>query len=292
MAYGIPIKLILRRLGLCRQAYYGWRRSPLSKRERENQQLLILIQKIHQDDPEYGYRFITDELKHLGHNVNEKRIHRLCKTHHIYASIHKRRGHKYVESPLPAHDDLVQRDFTASNINQLWLTDITEHWTNEGKLYLCSLKDVFSNRIVGYSIGDRMTAELALSALDNAMQLRKYPKGVIVHSDRGSQFRSRKVKQRLKEYGARGSMGSARTFADNAAMESFYSLVQKNVLNRQRVWRTRQELRIALIRWINVKYNSSRRQRGRMKMTPVEYEAVYATIEGSKHPLGFAGLCK
>jgi transposase InsO family protein len=174
----------------------------------------------------------------------------------------------------------VCRDFTASDINKLWLTDITEHWTREGKLYLCSIKDVFGNRVVGYSIGSRMTAELAVKALDNAMRNRGYPRGVIIHSDRGSQFRSRLVKGKIRDYHCRGSMGKEKTCADNAAMESFYSLVQKNVLNRQKVWHTRQELRIALIRWINVKYNARRRQRGRMKMTPIEYELVYAGTDG------------
>ncbi len=215
------------------------------------------IRLIHQDDPEYGYRFIADELKRKGFHVNEKRVHRLCKEHRIYCSFHKVKGRRYIESPLPAHDDLVRRDFSASSINQLWLTDITEHWTNEGKVYLCSLKDAFSNRIVGYSLGDRMTAELAAISLDYAMQERGYPAGVIIHSDRGGQFRSRLVKARIKHYGCKGSMGKERTCADNAAMESFYSLVQKNVLNKQKVWHTRQELRTALIRWINVKYNDT-----------------------------------
>jgi transposase InsO family protein len=262
-------------LKLGKQAYYEWKRNPISRREREDQQLLPLIREIHTNDPEYGYRFIADELKQLGHRINEKRVYRICRTHNIYSVIQKK-CRKYAESPLPAYDDLVCRDFRADSINKLWLTDITEHWTNEGKLYLCSIKDVFSNRIVGQALGERMAADLAVEALDNAMQARGYPKGVIVHSDRGGQFRSRKVKERFRRYGCRGSMGRARTCADNAAMESFYALVQKNVLNRRRVWQTRRELRIALIRWINVKYNGSRRQRGRLKMTPIEYETMFA----------------
>ncbi len=111
-------------------------------------------------------------------------------------------------------------------------------------------------------------------------------------------LRSLKVKSRLRRYQAKGSMGRRRTCADNTAMESFYALVQKNVLNRQRVWQTRQEFRIALIRWINVKYNAKRRQRGRMRMTPIEYEAVFAkrplgaTISSNELPLSSTGSCQ
>ena len=121
-----------------------------------------------------------------------------------------------------------------------------------------------------------MDAGLAVGALDNAMSTRNYPTGVVVHSDRGGQFRSRRVKSRLRHYSARGSMGQAKTCADNAAMESFYSLVQKNVFNRKKTWQTRQELRTELTRWIYGNYNTRRRQRNRMRMTPVEFEAIYA----------------
>ena len=131
------------------------------------------------------------------------------------------------------HDDLVKRHFKAEQPDQVWLTDITEHWTDEGKLYMCALKDVCSGRIVGYSISDRMTAALAVRALDNAVIGRNY-RGAIVHSDRGSQFRSRAFVARLKHYKMTGSMGRVGACGDNAMMESFLSLLQKNVLDRSR----------------------------------------------------------
>ena len=118
----------------------------------------------------------------------------------------------------PVHDDLVLRDFTADTLNQLWLVDITEHWTDEGKLYLCAIKDVCSNRIVGYSIDSRMTADLAVAALRNAVSLRN-PAGTTLYSDRGSQFRSRKFVELLRETGITGSIGRVGACADNAAME-------------------------------------------------------------------------
>jgi transposase InsO family protein len=151
----------------------------------------------------------------------------------------------------------VRRNFAADGPNRLWLTDITEHPTGEGKLYLCAVKDVFSGRIVGYSIDSRMKSRLAVNALESAVARRGrvagWPggrvAGCIVHSDRGSQFRSRKFVSLLARHNMAGSMGQVGAAGDNAAMESFFALLQKNVLDRQ-VWATRQDLRIAIVTWI------------------------------------------
>ncbi len=167
----------------------------------------------------------------------------------------------------------MKRDFSADDVNELWLTDITEHWTDEGKLYLCAIKDVFSGRIVGYSMSDRMKACLAVNALDNAVSRRRDAAGCIVHSDRGSQFRSRKFVHALNRHHLIGSMGQVGAAGDNAAMESFFALLQKNVLDRKR-WRTREELRIAIITWIERTYHRHRRQARLGRLTPVEYEAI------------------
>jgi putative transposase len=173
------------------------------------------------------------------------------------------------------HDDKVERNFTADAPNVLWLTDITEHKTGEGKLYLCAIKDVCSNRIVGYAMNDRMTASLAVSALRNAIALRS-PAGTIVHSDRGSQFRSHAFVRTLRANGLTGSMGRVGACGDNAAMESFFALLQKNVLDRQR-WTTRDELRIAITTWIERTYHRRRRQRALGRLTPIEYEILTTT---------------
>lgn len=124
------------------------------------------------------------------------------------------------------HDDRVQRAFTAPDIDKLWLTDITEHQTGQGKLYLCAIKDVCSKRIVGYSIDSRMKASLAVDALRMAVQ-RRSPSRTEVHSDRGSQFRSRRYVRALDDAGLHGSMGRVGACADNAAMESFFSLLRR-----------------------------------------------------------------
>ena len=137
----------------------------------------------------------------------------------------------------PVHDDLIERTFSAGQVDQLWLTDITEHPTAEGKLYLCAIKDVYSGRIVGYSIDSRMKASLAVAALRNAI-VRRNPVGTVVHSDHGSQFRSNAFVRTIKNNGLVGSRGRVGACGDNAAMESFFALLQKNVLDRQR-WATR-----------------------------------------------------
>ena len=155
----------------------------------------------------------------------------------------------------------------------MWLTDITAHRTDEGKLYLCAIKDLWSNRIIGYSIDSRMKARLAVTALDNAVARRGDVAGCILHSDRGSQFRARKLHRALDRHDMVGSMGQVGSAGDNAAMESFFSLLQKNVLNRQR-WATRDQLRIAIVTWIERTYHRRRRQPTLGKLTPIEYEAI------------------
>jgi len=147
-----------------------------------------------------------------------------------------------------------------------------EHNTSEGKLYLCAVKDACSRRIVGYSISDRMRSSLAVAALQMAIS-RRNPTGTVVYSDRGSQFRSKKYVHALSGAGLLGSMGRVGACADNAAMESFFALVQKNVLNRRR-WVTRDQLRLAFVHWIEGTYHRKRRQHGLRKLTPIEHEAI------------------
>ncbi|RYG17254.1 IS3 family transposase, partial [bacterium] len=214
-------------------------------------------------------------LADLGIVASENRVWRLASIAGIFASHHRRKGKAGKLCP-PVHDDLlavvdekgrVRHDFTATAPNEKWLTDITEHWTGEGKLYLCAIKDCYSNKIVGYSIDSRMKSSLAASALRNAIALRS-PDGTIVHSDRGSQFRSKKAMRILKNNDLVGSMGRVASAGDNAAKESFFSLLQ-----------TREELRLAIVTWIETKYNRRRRQRALGKLTPVEFEMIYVAAD-------------
>ena len=267
----IPVAVTCRVLGFSKQAFYAWKQDPVTARDWDDAQLINAALDVHADDPAFGYRFIADELAEAGFVASGNRVARLCSQQRIWSVFAKKRGLNRKAGP-PVHDDLVLRDFTADRPNAVWLTDITEHWTGEGKLYLCAIKDLHSNRIVGYSIDSRMKASLAVSALRNAVALRD-PAGTIVHSDRGSQFRSRKFVAELKHAGLRGSMGRVGACGDNAAMESFFSLLQKNILDRQR-WATRQELRLAIITWIEKTYHRRRRQAALGRLTPIEFETL------------------
>jgi transposase InsO family protein len=270
---GIPVTVTCRVLGFSPQAFYKWRARPVSDRDWSDAQLVDAAREIHADDPVFGYRFIADELaSEHGITASENRVHRLCSAHGIFLVLARKKGRR-AKPGEPVHDDLVRRAFGARAPNDLWFTDITEHPTAEGKLYLCAVKDAFSGRIVGYSMDHRMKASLAVAALRNAVGLRS-PVGTLVHSDRGSQFRSRKFVRVLHNNGLVGSMGRTGACADNAAMESFFALVQKNVLDRKR-WSTREELRLAIVIWIERTYHRRRRQRGLGKLTPIEFETLF-----------------
>jgi len=267
----IPVAVTCRVLGFSKQAFYKWQANPISQRDWDDAHLINAAYGIHRNDPAFGYRFIADELRAQGYRVGENRVARLCSAQQIWSVFAKKPGLNRKAGP-PVHDDLVDRQFTAPAPNVLWLTDITEHRTAEGKLYLCAIKDVYSGRIVGYSIDSRMKASLAVAALRNAVA-RRGPAGTVVHSDRGSQFRSNAFVRTLKNNGLVGSMGRVGACGDNAAMESFFALLQKNVLDRQR-WATREELRLAIITWIERTYHRRRRQRRLGRLTPVEYETL------------------
>ncbi len=149
----------------------------------------------------------------------------------------------------------------------------TEHWTNEGKLYLCAFKDVYSNRIVGYSIDSRMKSRLAVTALNNAVARRAQVAGCVVHTDQRFPSGSRKFVGALNRHHMVGSMGRVGSAGDNAAMESFFALLQNNVLDRRR-WHTRHDLRIAIVTWIERTYHRRRRQERLGRLTPIEYETI------------------
>jgi transposase InsO family protein len=275
-AEGIPVAVTCRVLGFSTQAFYQWKKNPVSQRDWDDAHLINRALDIHAADPEFGYRFIADALstQHESGRVGETRVWRLCRVQGIRSVLARKQG-RYRRSGPPVHKDLLQREFTATKPNQKWVTDITEHRTQEGKLYLCAIKDLHSNKIVGYSIDSRMKARLTVTALRNAILLRN-PENTIVHSDRGSQFRSKKFQKCLHHHGLVGSMGQVGACADNAAMESFFSLLQKNVLDRKQ-WGTREELRLAIITWIERTYHRKRRQRSLGKLTPIEFETLNTT---------------
>lgn len=272
---GIPVAVTCRVLKLARQPYYRWLANPIADAELLEAHRANALFDAHRDDPEFGYRYLVAEARDAGAPMAERTAWRICSENRWWSVFGKKRGKNGKTGP-PVHDDLVGRDFTAEAPNQLWLSDITEHHTGEGKLYLCAIKDVFSNRIVGYSMDSRMKSRLAIQALHSAVARRGEVAGCILHSDRGSQFRSRRFVHALSRNEMVGSMGRVGAAGDNAAMESFFALLQKNVLDRRR-WDTREQLRIAIVTWIERTYHRRRRQARLGRLTPIEFEAIMTT---------------
>lgn len=284
-AAGIPVTVTCRVLKLARQPYYRWLAGPITPSEVVEAYRANALFDAHKDDPEFGHRLLADEARDAGEAMADRTAWRITTANGWWSVFGKKRG-RNGKKPGPAvHDDLctvtdekgrVRHEFTADRPNQLWLTDITEHKTSEGKLYLCAIKDVFANKIVGYSIDSRMKSCLAVRALENAVQMRDDVAGCVVHSDRGSQFRSRKFLRALARHRLVGSMGRVASCGDNAAMESFFALLQKNVLDR-RSWATREQQRTAIVTWIERTYHRRRRQAALGRLTPIEFETTMNT---------------
>lgn len=283
---GIPVTVTCRVLKLARQPYYRWLKDPVTVWELVQAYRLDALVDAHRDDPEFGYRFLADEAREAGEAMAQRTAWRLCSDLGLFSAFGKpKRGKGKGKPGPPVHDDLcavvdehgvTRHEFTASAPNELWLADITEHRTAEGKLYLCAVKDVYSNRIIGYSIDSRMKSRIAVNALNNAVARRGDVAGCVLHTDRGSQFRSRKLASALNRHHMVGSMGRVGAAGDNAKMESFFSLLQKNVLDR-RSWQTREELQIAIVTWIERTYHRRRCQAALGRLTPVEFEAIMTT---------------
>ena len=282
---GIPVTVTCRVLKLSRQPYYRWLADPITPSEVVEAYRANALFDAHRDDPEFGHRLLADEARDNGEAMSDRTAWRIASSNGWFSAFGKPKRSKARRPGPPVHDDLcavvdehgrTRHVFAADAPNQLWLTDITEHKTAEGKLYLCAIKDVYSGRIVGYSIDSRMKSRLAVQALENAVAMRGDVAGCVVHSDRGSQFRSRKMLRALSRHRMVGSMGRVGSSGDNAAMESFFALLQKNVLDR-RTWTTREQLRIAMVTWIERTYHRRRRQARLGRLTPIEFETIMNT---------------
>ena len=284
-ADGVPVTVTCRVLKIAGQPYYRWLKNPVTAAELDGAYRANALFDAHRDDPEFGYRFLVDEARDAGEPMAPRTAWRICSRNGWWSAFGKLKRAKNRQPGPPVHDDLcayvdnhavTRHRFNATATNELWLADITEHRTGEGKLYLCAVKDVYSNRIVGYSIDSRMKSRLAVAALNNAVARRGDIAGCVLHTDRGSQFRSRKFVWALNRHHMVGSMGRVGAAGDNAAMESFFALLQKNVLNR-RSWATREELQIAIVTWIEQTYHRRRRQAALGRLTPIEIEIIMTT---------------
>jgi putative transposase len=265
-------------LRVSRSGYYEWRDRPLSDRAQENELLVKYIEQIHADSRStYGSPRVHAELTlGLGLSVNRKRVERLMREAGIQGLYRRKRSWTTVCDPTaePA-PDLVNRHFTVDGPDRLWITDITEHPTEEGKIYCAAVMDAYSRLIIGWSIDNHMRTELVTDALGMAI-LRRKPANdaTILHSDHGSQYTSWAFGHRLRSAGLLASMGTIGDCYDNAMMESFWGTLQLEVLDQQR-WRTRDELANAIFEWIECWYNPKRRHSSIGMHSPVTFEALH-----------------
>jgi putative transposase len=271
---GISVAVACRVLELPRSSYYEWLGRPACARDVEDAYLIEQIRQIHRGSRQtYGAPRVHDELRlGLGRRIGRKRIARLMRLAGLVGICARRKQRR---QPAPAvHDDLVARRFAADAPDRLWFTDITEHATGEGKLYCCCVLDCYSRRIVGWAIADHVRSELVVDALQMARWNRATATGTIVHSDRGSQFTSWIFGHRLRQAGLLGSMGRVASSVDNSMIESFWSTMQRELLDRGQ-WRTRHQLATAIFEWIEGFYNPTRRHTSLGSLAPAQFEARY-----------------
>lgn len=276
-AGGVRVAVACRMLRVSSSGYYGWYGRPPSPRSVADEALTVQIREVHAHSRgTYGAPRVHAELR-LGRGLGcgRKRVARLMRGADL-CGVYRRRSRRARPLP-PVHDDLVQRRFVAETPDRLWLTDITEHPTREGKVYLAAVLDVYSRRIVGWSIADHLRSELVVDALEMARWRRRPTTGqTILHSDRGSQYTSWAFGHRLRAAGILGSMGRVGSAYDNAMMESFFGTLQLELLDR-RQWQARDELTAAIFEWIEAWYNPQRRHSSIGNLSPVGYESLYNT---------------
>ena len=279
------VRALCRVLGVSPSGYYAWLDRPPSKQAAANEALTDTIRQVHKlSDGTYGMPRVRAELQEAGHKVSRKRVARLMRKAHIRGVTRRR----YVvtterdarQRPAP---DLVNRRFHASAPNQLWVADITYVPTWQGFIYLAVVLDVFSRKVVGWSIDEQMPAGLVTAALDMALHTRD-PGSVIHHSDQGTQYTSVEFGNRCREMGVRPSMGTVGDAYDNAMAESFFATLECELLDR-RSWRTKAEAKTALFTWIEGWYNPRRRHSSLGQISPNNYERKHQPQQNNRHPM-------
>lgn len=263
-------------LQVARSGFYSWLHRSPSKRAREDLRLVAEVQAAYRRGRKaYGSPRVRRELRKVGFFLSRKRVARLMK-HMGLIGRPPRRFYVTTESGhgFPIAENLVQRNFNVDSPDKLWGADITYAWTGQGWLYLAVVMDMYSRRIVGWSIADHMRVELVLDALEMALSQRCPGSGLVHHSDRGIQFASTSYRRVLKEHDISCSMSRKRDPWDNATVESFFSTL-KNELENFGMWPTKREAKSAIIEYIQVFYNSQRMHSYLGYLSPVEYERMH-----------------
>jgi putative transposase len=276
-----PATLMCGMLGVSSSGYYAWRKRPPSKREMANRELYKKIEVVYNENHKvYGSPRIYHALKKQGVVCSENRVARLMRLRGLRARQTKR--FKVTTKRNKAHPvapNLLNRDFEANRPNQKWLTDITYILTLEGWLYLAAVLDLYSRRIIGWAMSDRMTSDLTVDALKMAIVQRQPELALLHHSDQGSQYTDGTYQALLKDHGIQVSMNGVGTWYDNAPMESFFGTLKSEWVYH-RVYRTRDQARSDIFYYIEAFYNRRRLHSSLGYLSPEEYELIHTT-EGS-----------
>ena len=276
-----PVRRLCAVLAVHRSGYYAWRRQPHSPRSQDDRRVSALAhQSWLESGRVYGYRKVCNDLRDLGEQCGKHRVARLMRQAgwKSQTGYTRRPGFRSGKPAVVAPNHL-KRAFDVAEPNKVWVTDITYIRTHEGWLYLSVVLDLFSRQIVGWSMGERMTRELAISALLMAVWRRKPVQEVLVHSDQGSQFSSHDWQDFLKAHRLKPSMSRRGNCHDNAVVESFFQLLKRERIKRQ-IYLTRAEARADVFDYIELFYNPKRRHSNNDQLSPMEYERRYLLRNG------------
>jgi putative transposase len=272
-----PVETICRVMRISSRGYRSWRTRPISQRDRTDMAVLAHIREQYSLSlGSYGRPRMTMELKETGLAVGERRVGRLMRINGIKPV--RTRKHKVTTDShhrLGVAANWLDGDFVAAAPDQKWAGDITYIWTQEGWLYLAVILDLHSRRVVGWAVSDRMKKDLAIRALDMAVNLRKPAEGCIFHSDRGSQYCAYAYQKKLHAYGLQPSMSGKGNCYDNSAVETFFKSLKAELIWRQK-WPTRRQAEAAIFQYINGFYNTRRRHSYLGGISPLAFEAKVA----------------
>lgn len=267
-------------LGVSRSGYYAFAKRTKSKRASYNEELIAKIKTIFAESAEtYGSPRIHAELKEQGYNCSRPKVARLMQTHSIQAKMYKKFKKTTKQSSKPYHrgEDLLQQDFSSPSPNTIWVADISYIPVNNGWVYLAIVLDLFSRKVVGMALEERMQADLVVKALNAAILHRKPPKGLIHHSDLGSQFTSQELYKVAKKHGIILSHGKTGCSYDNAAMESFFHTLKTELVYFKK-YQSIQEARLDIFNYIYTFYNQKRRHSTLKFLSPHQWEINYKNL--------------
>ena len=272
------VSTLCRVLGISRGGFYAAERRAPSKRQLDDERILVAIREIYKDSREtYGAPRVHAMLARRGVHPARKRVARLMRSEGLTGLVKRRRGRTTVRVPgLATSPDLVRREWNPTERNRLWVADITYCRTWEGWLYLAAVLDCHSRRVVGWSIRQGLEAELVTEAIEMAVARRRPAEGLVHHSDRGSQYVSLAFGERCREAGIDLSMTEGGSPLDNAVAESFFATLKRELVNRCS-WATRADLRVAVFEWIEVFYNRQRIHTTLGGYAPEEFENLSLT---------------